>query len=1091
MGKDLEQMINFKGVMERKVYDSDDFKVYGMRVNKNLYPDIKVNKYGNVSICGELIDLDGGVEYTIAAIPKETKYGTSYEVVNISRDELTTPEDIFEFLCGILTINQATEIFTKYPDIIQLVKNGRVKEINVNNLKGIGEKSLDKIVNKIIENFCLADLIIEFKGYLSFTMLKRIYEKYTSVEMLKKKLRENPYKCLCSIASVGFTKADTLLIEMQANDVVEFEYDLKTSEYRCAACVKYLLQQNEEEGNTKANIIQIRKQCIKLVPSCCDKFPSAIQDSDIIYNKDTLMIALRSTYDKEKYIAETIIDNVETDNKWDFDVEKYKKVDGFDLSEEQLGGIKNLCKYNISMLIGAAGCVDCDTEYFNGREWKKISDYTEGERVLQYNEDGTAELVYPYNYIKHKNNQLWFFETKYGLNQCLSDNHNCVYITSRGNIQIIRFKELRERHEKNGFRGKFITSFCYSGRGIDLSDDEIRLMIATFADGSFYKSQMNYSDSTYRQARFHLKKKRKKQRLIEIVNRLGYEYRTTQSAEKGYDDYYVTVPFRYKHFPKEWYNCNEHQLRVIADEVNYWDSDYLKKNRYSTTSKNDADFVQFVFSSLGYRATIAIIDRQNQPYTTNGKTYIRKAIEYVVHHTKRNLIQMCVDNRPNHIKTPITPYITKDGYEYCFTVPSHMLVLRRNNRIFITGNSGKSASTQAIINMLDDNGLSYSIFAPTGKAAKVIKGYTNRPASTVHRGLCYNPKTGWGLNKENKIDTDVVICDEFSMVDVDLFTHLIDAIDFKITRLLLIGDDAQLCSVGCGNLLHNFMEIDCIPTTVLTKVFRYSDGGLMKVATDTRLNRKYLTNDMKRQITTFGNNKDYTYIDLPPEMITNQVIGLYRKLLENGNEVEDIQVLSSQKKGDLGTQKLNEIIQKVANKRYGSPMNITYGDTTYYVDDIVIQNVNNYKAHKCLKNGELRNTPEGKPIEVLIANGETGNIRMIKNNMVVIDFDGELVRYTKENLKMIQLGYCITIHKSQGSSIKTVILITPQSHIYMLNSNLIYTGLTRMKEKCYHFGSVQTVNQAVMKKAHLKRDTNMVELMTKRIEENKNKSETH
>ena len=760
MGKDLEQMINFKGVMERKVYDSDDFKVYGMRVNKNLYPDIKVNKYGNVSICGELIDLDGGVEYTIAAIPKETKYGTSYEVVNISRDELTTPEDIFEFLCGILTINQATEIFTKYPDIIQLVKNGRVKEIDVNNLKGIGEKSLDKIVNKIIENFCLADLIIEFKGYLSFTMLKRIYEKYTSVEMLKKKLRENPYKCLCSIASVGFSKADTLLIEMQANDVVEFEYDLKTSEYRCAACVKYLLQQNEEEGNTKANIIQIRKQCIKLVPSCCDKFPSAIQDSDIIYNKDTLMIALRSTYEKEKYIAETIIDNVETDNKWDFDVKKYKKVDGFDLSEEQLGGIKNLCKYNISMLIGAAGV-------------------------------------------------------------------------------------------------------------------------------------------------------------------------------------------------------------------------------------------------------------------------------------------------------------------------------------------GKSASTQAIINMLDDNGLSYSIFAPTGKAAKVIKGYTNRPASTVHRGLCYNPKTGWGLNKENKIDTDVVICDEFSMVDVDLFTHLIDAIDFKITRLLLIGDNAQLCSVGCGNLLHNFMEIDCIPTTVLTKVFRYSDGGLMKVATDTRLNRKYLTDDMKRQITTFGNNKDYTYIDLPPEMITNQVVGLYRKLLENGNKVEDIQILSSQKKGDLGTQKLNEIIQKVANKRYGSPMNITYGDTTYYIDDIVIQNVNNYKAHKCLKNGELRYTPEGKPIEVLIANGETGNICLIKNNMVVIDFDGELVRYTKENLKMIQLGYCITIHRSQGSSIKTVILITPQSHIYMLNSNLIYTGLTRMKEKCYHFGSVQTVNQAVMKKAHLKRDTNMVELMTKRIEENKNKSETH
>lgn len=361
-----------------------------------------------------------------------------------------------------------------------------------------------------------------------------------------------------------------------------------------------------------------------------------------------------------------------------------------DILNAEIGGF-NL-NGHIYGLGASSGCVDCDTEFFDGTKWKRIADYRIGDKVLQYNEDGTAELVYPERYIKNKSDYLWHFKTKYGLDQCLSDEHTVVYKSpttgcgNEGRLNTIKFKEMKERHEsnKNGFGGKFYTTFDYSGSGINLSDDEIRLMIATFADGSFFKDV--YIDNP-NYCRFHIKKERKKKRLISLARLTKCEYNIKPNAIEGYHDIYITVPFRSKHFPVEWYNCNKHQLQVIADEVMFWDGNYKKNNDFTTTIKEDADFIQFVFTSLGYRTTIAKFDRTGQEYETCGKTYIRKSVEYHVRWTKRNLVGMASDKN----KAKINLYKTLDGYEYCFTVPSHMLVLRRNDKIFITGNCGKSS----------------------------------------------------------------------------------------------------------------------------------------------------------------------------------------------------------------------------------------------------------------------------------------------------------------------------------------------------------------------------------------------------------------
>lgn len=730
-----DKQVEFKGRAARCVYSSPDFKTYAMDVDKDEYPDIKQNKYRNVSIIGGISDLTIGVEYEVTATEEESKYGTSYRVTNIRRNVPTTAADTKIFLEEILTANQADVLYEEYPDIIDIVKNDRCDEVDISKLHGIGEKTFEVIKNKIIENFKLADLVAEFKGTVSLSMLKKIYDKYSDIDVLREKLKTEPYKTLTRISGVGFKTADSLILDLQKESIIDFGYDVKTSEDRCLACIIYLLQENESNGSTRANLADIRSQCIEIIPSSVKHFANAIQDDAIYYSKESMSIALKKTYEDELYIAKTIADNLhnvsKNDDVWGYDVEKYRMVEGFALSDEQMEAVENVCKHSISILNGGAGC-------------------------------------------------------------------------------------------------------------------------------------------------------------------------------------------------------------------------------------------------------------------------------------------------------------------------------------------GKSFSTQAIINMLDDNKKRYILLTPTGKASKVLSEFTHRQASTIHRGLCYNPQTGWGYNKYNKLEHDVVIVDEFSMTDVSLCRHLFEAIDFEFTRLLIVGDNAQLPSVGCGNLLHDFMESNVIPTTTLTTVFRYNEGGLSKVATDTRFCKTYLDKSMKGKAASFGANKDYMFIDMPQEDIPRSAVSLYKKLYDSGVDVTDIQVLTAKNVGDYGTIALNNMIQRAVNPNYGSELCMKIGDTSYYKGDLIIEKKNNYKA--------ILADCDNEQI-AFVANGETAIVEYACKEHVILNFDGIRVTYGKSDMQMVGLGYAITSHKSQGSGIKNVIVCTPKADIFMLNSNLIYVALTRMKERCFHLGSVDTVNMAVKKKANLSRHT--------------------
>lgn len=348
-------------------------------------------------------------------------------------------------------------------------------------------------------------------------------------------------------------------------------------------------------------------------------------------------------------------------------------------------------------VLGTPGCVDRETEFFNGTEWKSIADYKDGEQVLQFNPDTEeASLVVPERYIKKKCDKMYHFETKYGIDQTLSEEHRVIYYnrnTHNGDYSAAKemsAKELAELQNAGKFRGKFKTDFRYSGKGIELSDTEIKIMLAVIAEGSFNKNNPNSLNCS-----FNFKKARKKNALFELLKEYGADFRVHET-DNGYTHYSFNAPRREKEFLPYWYDCNASQLKLICENILQWDGheDNIGRKTFATSIKENADFVQFVFSVCGYRATVITCDRTGQPYMTGGKEYIRKSVEYTVCISDNTMVGMewHNDGRDNNVKLEeVTP---SDGYKYCFTVPTHTLVLRRNGKIFITGNSGKSFTSK-------------------------------------------------------------------------------------------------------------------------------------------------------------------------------------------------------------------------------------------------------------------------------------------------------------------------------------------------------------------------------------------------------------
>ena len=365
----------------------------------------------------------------------------------------------------------------------------------------------------------------------------------------------------------------------------------------------------------------------------------------------------------------------------------------------------------------------------------------------------------------------------------------------------------------------------------------------------------------------------------------------------------------------------------------------------------------------------------------------------------------------------------------------------KNSVLVITGGpgTGKTTIINGIIDIMHSNGLSVTLTAPTGRAAKRMSQVCNCEAKTIHRLLEAGYTDGtdemtFNIDEDTPIDTDVIIVDETSMVDIVLMCNLLKAVR-KGTRLILVGDVNQLPSVGPGNVLKDIIDSGIVSVIRLTEIFRQAKESMIVINAHAVNNGEYPVCNVK--------DKDFFYASFPNAYDGYEyILSLCSMRLPDkyGYNPFDIQVLSASKKGINGVNNLNSGLQELLNPPETYKNEKKYGDMVFREGDKVMQIKNNYDIAWTTSEGKIGNG---------IFNGDVGIVHRIDESLgtlsVVYD-DDRYVVYDSKELDEIVLAYCITVHKSQGSEFPVVVIPLYDVPYMLLNRNLFYTGITRARD---------------------------------------------
>ena len=383
----------------------------------------------------------------------------------------------------------------------------------------------------------------------------------------------------------------------------------------------------------------------------------------------------------------------------------------------------------------------------------------------------------------------------------------------------------------------------------------------------------------------------------------------------------------------------------------------------------------------------------------------------------------------------------------------------KSGMIVITGGpgTGKTTIIKAIIRIFEEAGLTVSLAAPTGRAAKRMTETTGIEAKTIHRLLEYSymeEEMAFGKDEDSPIDTDLVIIDEASMVDLLLMNSLLKAI-VPGSRLILVGDVDQLPSVGAGNVLKDIIESQVVKVVKLDEIFRQAEESLIVVNAH-RINRG-------EEPILNAKDRDFYFIrENNPHKIVQTIISLCKERLPNYyglDPLNDIQVLTPMKKGDVGINALNKHLQQALNPKAYGKKEKTMGDNIFRVGDKVMQIRNNYSMEwEIIRDGVVVDRGEG------IFNGDFGVILDIDedNRTLKVLFDEEKeVEYNFNQLDELKLSYATTVHKSQGSEFPVVVMPIYWGPPMLLTRNLLYTAVTRAKKLVVLVGDERYLNHMI------------------------------
>ena len=432
--------------------------------------------------------------------------------------------------------------------------------------------------------------------------------------------------------------------------------------------------------------------------------------------------------------------------------------------------------------------------------------------------------------------------------------------------------------------------------------------------------------------------------------------------------------------------------------------------------------------------------------------------------TIKNIIMRMVNSPDNDFNSDIV--INTEGLDE--KQKDVILSCLKNKISILTGGPGvgKTYTTRAVVDFFKLRGISFLICAPTGKAAKRSSELTNSTAKTIHRMLKLI-----NIDEEDTTANDTsilsnysyLIVEESSMLSLDLMYQLLTRIHSRL-KILFVGDYDQLPPIDAGTPFKDMIESGIIPTYKLTKIFRQNNKHSLIVEYSHIINKGIPLTPEQMFNEQYFTDKNIDFLNIMPtkEQRINTIIDLYIDKINEVRDIKDIQILIPQKKGDYGTLVINELIQKKLLER-----NITKETGfKFNINDKVIVVQNNY--------------------EIEVFNGDMGIVQKINDEYVEVLIDDDVKRIPRNYFKILELSYAITIHKSQGSEFDAVILPVFPEHNFMLDKQLIYTGMTRAKKLLILIGYLTTFNQGISINKMYNKQSSLREMLL--IDYNKNKN---
>ena len=482
----------------------------------------------------------------------------------------------------------------------------------------------------------------------------------------------------------------------------------------------------------------------------------------------------------------------------------------------------------------------------------------------------------------------------------------------------------------------------------------------------------------------------------------------------------------------------------------YANETILYKELLKIISNIDFETYKDILDKLIYLKKI--IKEEDRLYSLNLYTAEVKTSEYLSNYINRDIMPIGED----FLLDKLDIIENSEGIHYSDSQKDAILSSINSPISLIIGGpgTGKTTILKAIIKLLQsiNSSLIIKLCAPTGRASKRMSELTGVEATTIHRLLAWDLDTNkFGKCYEDPVIGDILIIDEFSMVDISLLYHLLDATtNFK--QIIFIGDEEQLPPVSPGNVLKELVDMEFPFTHKLIDIYRQDENsGIIPLSYNVR-NGFLDTSNL--------NKEDVKFLVGNTLSIKESIIKIINHYIDKGYEQKDLQVLAPKYDGAIGIYTLNDLLQDVFNPKDELKKEHQIGRFTYRIGDKILQ---------------LKNQPDDD-----VYNGDIGILIDIYKNekgktYLVVDYDGTIVKYDSNTFANITLGYCISVHKAQGSEYNVVIMPIDYEYGMMLRRKLIYTGITRTKKYLYLLGNVNALKRGVELKDTVKKNFTLKE----------------